>query len=97
MADDNRQLLRHIKFFSDYLGNLCNNNSTEEYYLLRYNAVYSVEIKPTFRRYILPPSARSNKPSKLPALWLATCFHAGSLLGLFDPEYRSDMFLRNVG
>jgi hypothetical protein len=29
---------------------------------------------------------------------LATCFHAGFLLGLFfDPEAGSDMFLRNVG
>jgi hypothetical protein len=35
--------------------------------------------------------------SKKPAL-LATCFHAGFLLGLFfDPEDGSDMFLRNVG
>jgi hypothetical protein len=25
---------------------------------------------------------------------LATCFHAGVLLGLFDPEYRDDMLLR---
>jgi hypothetical protein len=28
---------------------------------------------------------------------LATCFHAGILLGLFDPEDGGDMFLRNVG
>jgi hypothetical protein len=29
---------------------------------------------------------------------LATCVHAGFLLGLFfDPEDGSDMFLRNVG
>jgi hypothetical protein len=27
---------------------------------------------------------------------LATCFHAGILLGLFDPEDGGDMFLRNV-
>jgi hypothetical protein len=35
--------------------------------------------------------------SKARAL-LATCFHAGFLLGLFfDPEDGGDMFLRNVG
>jgi hypothetical protein len=29
---------------------------------------------------------------------IATCFHAGFLLGLFfDPEDEGDMFLRNVG
>jgi hypothetical protein len=29
---------------------------------------------------------------------LATCFHAGFLLGLFfDPEDGDDIFLRNVG
>jgi hypothetical protein len=29
---------------------------------------------------------------------LATCFHAGFLLGLVvDPKYAGDMFLRNVG
>jgi hypothetical protein len=27
---------------------------------------------------------------------LATCFHAGLLLGLFDPEDGGDMFLRKV-
>jgi hypothetical protein len=25
-----------------------------------------------------------------------TCFHTGTLLGLFDPEDGDDMFLRNV-
>jgi hypothetical protein len=29
--------------------------------------------------------------------WPATCFHAGILLGLFDPEDGRDVFLRNVG
>jgi hypothetical protein len=27
----------------------------------------------------------------------AACFHAGIFLGLFEPEDRGDMFLRNVG
>jgi hypothetical protein len=33
-----------------------------------------------------------------PPLWkqVATCFHAGILLGLFDPEDGGDTFLRNV-
>jgi hypothetical protein len=40
----------------------------EEYYLLWYNAVYSVESQPTFRRNISPPSSGSkNKQSKKPA------------------------------
>jgi hypothetical protein len=38
---------------------------------------------------------------KISIFWdikLATCFHAGFLLGLFfDPEDGGDMFLRNVG
>jgi hypothetical protein len=37
----------------------------EELYLLRYNAVQSIESQPTFRRNISPPSSGSkNKPSK---------------------------------
>jgi hypothetical protein len=28
---------------------------------------------------------------------LTTCFVAGILLGLLDPEYRGEIFLRNVG
>jgi hypothetical protein len=55
----------------------------EEFCLLGYNAVWSIEIQPTFRRNISPG--------------LATCFHVGILLGLFDPEDGGDMFLRNVG
>jgi hypothetical protein len=43
-------------------------NYIEEYYLLGYNAVYSVERQPTFRRNISPPSSGSkNKPRKIPA------------------------------
>jgi hypothetical protein len=81
---------------------------SEEYCLLGYNAVQSVESHPTFRRNISPPSSGSkNKLSKKPAwkqaastarVLLATSFHAGFLLGLFfDPEDGGDMFLRNVG
>jgi hypothetical protein len=29
--------------------------------------------------------------------WLATCFHAGILLSVFDPEDRGVMFLQNTG
>jgi hypothetical protein len=40
-------------------------NNTEEFYLLGYNAVRSVESQPTFRRNMLPPSSWSKyKPSK---------------------------------
>jgi hypothetical protein len=57
----------------------------EEFYLLGYNYVQSVESQPTFRRNISPPSL------------LATCFHVGFLFGLvFDFEVRRCMFLRNV-
>jgi hypothetical protein len=68
----------------------------EKYYLLGYNAVYSVESKPTFRRKINPPSSgiRISRARNQ----LATCFRAGSLLGLFfDCEDGGDMFFRNVG
>jgi hypothetical protein len=40
----------------------------EEVYLLRYNAVYSVESQPKFQRNISSPSSESkNKPRKRPA------------------------------
>jgi hypothetical protein len=43
-------------------------NLFEEFCLLGYNAVYSVESQPTFQRNISPPFSRSkNKPSKKPA------------------------------
>jgi hypothetical protein len=64
----------------------------KEYYLLGYDAMQSVGSQPTFRRNILPCLSPG-----FTAL-LATCFHAGSFLGLFfDSEDRGDMFLRNVG
>jgi hypothetical protein len=44
------------------------NRARQEYYLLGYNAVKSVESRPTFRRKIYPPSSESkNKSSKIPA------------------------------
>jgi hypothetical protein len=50
---------------------------------------------------ISPPSSGLNKPITIPARnhvpELATCFHRGILLRLFDPEDGGDMFLRNVG
>jgi hypothetical protein len=40
----------------------------EEFYLLRYNIMYSIEIQQTFWRNMLPPSSGSkNKPRKKPA------------------------------
>jgi hypothetical protein len=40
---------------------------SEEFFLLGYNVVYSVESQPTFRRSMLPPSSEwKNKPRKKP-------------------------------
>jgi hypothetical protein len=49
------------------------------------------------QRNISLPSSRSNKPRKIPACKLATCFHSGILLSFFDPEDGRDMFPSNVG
>jgi hypothetical protein len=71
------------------------------FYLLGYNAVWSVESRPIFRRNISTPSSGpKNKPSMKPEsrALLAICVHAGFLLDLFlGPEDGGDMFLRNVG
>jgi hypothetical protein len=37
-----------------------------------------------------------SKISEQPVTWLLTCFHAGILVGLFDPEDESNMFLQNI-
>jgi hypothetical protein len=45
-----------------------NVKNTEEFYLLEYNAVQSIENQPIFWRYTLFPfSGSKNKPSKKPA------------------------------
>jgi hypothetical protein len=53
----------------------------EQYYLLGYNAGYSVESQPTFRTNISPPSSGSNKKRKIPARKHVTTFlsHAFAL------------------
>jgi hypothetical protein len=64
---------------------------TEEFYLLGYNVVQSVERQPTYQRNMLHPSS---------GLKSSACYllHTGFLLGLFfDPEDGSDVFFRNVG
>jgi hypothetical protein len=74
----------------------------EEYYLLGYNVMWSIESQPTLRRNISPPSsglrisqARNQLESRRQAD--RTCFHASFLLGLFiDPEDGGDMFPQNV-
>jgi hypothetical protein len=63
----------------------------EKFYLLGYNALQSVEIQPTFRRNMSPPSKQETSV-------IAGGNRAGFLLGLFlDPEDGVEMFLRNVG
>jgi hypothetical protein len=55
----------------------------EEFRLLRYNAVHSVEIQPTFRRNMSGPfSGSENKPSKklTESVLLATCSMLASCL-----------------
>jgi hypothetical protein len=81
-------------FIEQFVHNVCFEILTggyEEFYLLGYNAVYTVEYQPTFRKNMSPPSSGSkNRPR--------TCFHAGFLLSLFfDPRDGGEMFLRNVG
>jgi hypothetical protein len=53
----------------------------EEYYLLGYNAVYSVESRPTFRRNIsLPSSGSNNKMSKSSACHLLSRWFLAQLI-----------------
>jgi hypothetical protein len=76
-------------------------NGYEDFYLLGYIAVQSTERQLTFQRNVSPSSSESNKPSKMPvwkqvASWWS-CFHAGILLGLFNPEHGGDLLLHNNG
>jgi uncharacterized protein involved in propanediol utilization len=70
----------------------------EEIHLLGYNALQSVKSQPTCQRNIWPPFSRSIVYTEQETrILLATCAHAGSLLGIFfDPQGRVDMFFRNV-
>jgi hypothetical protein len=62
----------------------------EEFNLLRYNAVCSVESQEMFRRKTSSPSSGCGSASYL--------FYSGLLLGLFFyPEVVGDIFARNVG
>jgi hypothetical protein len=66
-----------------------NKETFDEFYLLGYNAVQSVESQPTFRSRLHLQGRRA---------LFATCFHAGFLLGLFfDVEDGGNMFLRKIG
>jgi hypothetical protein len=65
---------------------------TEEFCLLRYNAVWCGEIQPGIQMKISPSSVFKNKPRKKPCL-----LHADFLfILLFNPEAKSDIFFRNV-
>jgi hypothetical protein len=68
------------------------------FYLLGYNAMYSTETQPTFRRNMSPQSSGSkNKPRKT-SEWKQAASRGGILVGVsLDPEHGGDMFLRNVG
>jgi hypothetical protein len=80
----------------------------DEFYLLGYNAVYSIESQPTFRKNMSPPSSGSKNKQSKKLVWkyvasrnsapLDTWFHTGVLFGLcFNSEYEDDVFFRNVG
>jgi hypothetical protein len=64
----------------------------KEFYLLGYNAIYSVDKQLTFRRNL----ARNERETGSTRSFSLS--RASFLLGLiFDPEDGGDMFLRNVG
>jgi hypothetical protein len=91
-----------IKYTSNLISTMSKINedcfSLEEFYLLGYNGMYSVETQPTFRRNMWPLSSGSQKkPNKKATCSACYLLHVGFVLGLFFyPEDWSDMFLRNV-
>jgi hypothetical protein len=72
--------------------------NAEEFCLLGYNAMQSIESPLAFWRNMSPPSSRSKKkPSKKKS---SSCYllHAGLFLGLFfDLEDGGDIFVQNTG
>jgi hypothetical protein len=86
----------HLCFRISYLKIKRQTQMLQEFYILRYKTVYSVESQPTFRRNISPPSSGSKQETSGKAL-LVTWFRDASLLCLFfDAENGGNMFLRNV-
>jgi hypothetical protein len=73
----NRATAEPSKCCLDNSARSCDWISNERHCLLLYDAVYSVESQPTFRRNISPPFSL-----------LATCFHAGFLLNFFLRRWR---------
>jgi hypothetical protein len=70
------QILRQHRRSEESMGIMVTRTATsQEYFLLVYNAMETVESQPTFRRNISPPSSQSRSRALL-----ATCFHADFLL-----------------